>query len=220
MNEELVAPSLTELVTGGPCALLVQEVQEGVVGAGAQLKELAAAADRAGLLPRLRVLAAAAREAGVPVVHCTAADMPRTFGSNRNARLFATARNLGTLAPPAHPSVQPAPGLLADGDFVVPRFHGLSPLAGSQLDPLLRNEGIRTVVVTGVSLNVAIPNLVFDAINLSYQVVLVRDAVVGVPVDYGELVIEHTLRPLATLTTVAELSALWSSPPGENGQDD
>ena len=204
-----MGPLLAELVTDGHCALLVQEVQEGVVGPRAGLKDLAAAASRVDLIGRLCELAAAARRCGVPVLHCTAADLTDSFGSNSNARLFTAARRIGTIGLPDAPSVHPVGGLLAEGDIVIPRFHGLSPLTGSQLDSLLRNEGIRTVVVTGVSLNVAIPNLVFDAINRSYQVVVPRDAVVGVPIDYGEMVIEHTLRPLATICTVPELVTLW-----------
>lgn len=205
-----MGPLLAELVTDGHCALLVQEVQEGVVGPRAGLKELSAAASYVDLTARLCELTVAARRAGVPVLHCTAADLPGSFGSNSNARLFAGARRIGTIALPGDRSVQPAGGLLDEGDIVIPRFHGLSPLTGSQLDSLLRNEGIRTLVVTGVSLNVAIPNLVFDAINRSYQVVVPRDAVVGVPIDYGDMVIEHTLRPLATICKVPELVALWS----------
>jgi nicotinamidase-related amidase len=69
-----------------------------------------------------------------------------------------------------------------------------------------------TLVITGVSLNVAIPNLVFDAVNRAYQVVVATDAVVGVPIEYGQQVIEHTLRPLATLATVAQLVEVWAAP--------
>jgi nicotinamidase-related amidase len=209
----LATPSLADLVAPGGCVLLLQEVQEGVVGRGSGLGELAAAAAEVDLLPRLRELVSAARRASVPVVHCTAVDMKGAFGANRNARLFGAARRMGTLQEADGERVRPAEGLLDEGDLVVPRFHGLSPLTGSQLDALLRNEGIDTVIVTGVSLNVAIPNLVFDAINRSYQVVLVSDAVVGVPIEYGQKVIQHTLRPLATLTTVADLVAIWDGPP-------
>ena len=92
----------------------------------------------------------------------------------------------------------------------MPRFHGLSPLTGSQLDTLLRNQGIGTLVVTGVSLDVAIPNLVFDAINRSYQTVVVSDAVAGVPTEYGLDVLRYTLQPLATIVTTAELLEVWS----------
>ena len=205
----MVAPSLAELVAPGRGALLLQEVQIGVLGPGSVLADLAEAAKAAGIVERLRHLTASARRAGIPVVHCTAANLAHGFGANHNARLFGAARRGNTLEEPGGDKVQPVEGLFAEGDLVVPRFHGLSPMTGSQLDSLLRNEGITTVVVTGVSLNVAIPNLVFDAVNRSYQVVVPTDAVAGVPIEYGHQVIQHTLRVLATLTTVEELSDIW-----------
>ncbi len=96
-----------------------------------------------------------------------------------------------------------------DTDIVLPRFHGLSPLTGSSLDSLLRNSGVRTLVVMGVSLNVAIPNLVFDAVNRSYQVVLVSDAVAGVPREYGAQMIEHTLSLVCTIASSEEIVDAW-----------
>lgn len=203
-------PSLAELVAPGRCALILQEVQEGVVGTGSALPELAAAAWEVGLDKALRALTAGARSVGVPVLHCTAADMPGRFGANRNARLFTAARRSGTLAEAGDVRVAPLTGLLGPGDLLIPRFQGLSPLTGAQMDSLLRNEGITTLIVTGVSLNMAIPNLVFDAVNRSYEVVVITDAVAGTPVEYGRQVVEHTLRPLATLATAADVGMAWA----------
>jgi biuret amidohydrolase len=200
---------LTELVEPSHTALLLQEVQEGVIGATAALRDLAEAATTIGLAGQVANLASAARIVGVHVVHCTAARLPAKFGSNHNARLFAAADRLGALAEAGDPSVAPLDGLLDRGDIVLPRFHGLSPMCGTQLDSLLRNAGVRTVVVVGVSLNVAIPNLAFDAINRSYQVVVVEDAVAGVPLDYGQQVLRHTLRSLVSLTTASQLIDIW-----------
>lgn len=73
---------------------------------------------------------------------------------------------------------------VAEEDFVVRRLHGLSPIQGTEVDALLRNLGCRTLIVTGVSANVAIPNAVFDAVNRGYTVVVPRDAIAGVPADY------------------------------------
>jgi nicotinamidase-related amidase len=61
-----------------------------------------------------------------------------------------------------------------------------------------------------VSVNVAIPNLAFDAVNASYQVVIPRDAVAGFPAEYVEMVFEHTLGAIATLTTTAALLEVWT----------
>ena len=56
-------------------------------------------------------------------------------------------------------------------DLVLSRIHGLNPMAGTDLDPILRNLGVTTIVVVGVSVNIAITNLVMDAVNLGYRVV-------------------------------------------------
>ena len=200
--------SLVELVREDT-ALIFQELQNGVVGTGCAFPALAEAANEVGVIPNAAKLAAAARNAGVRVVHATAENLPNGFGGNRNARLFAGARRAGAENTPGTASVDPIAELLAPGDVVLPRYHGLSPMTGGPLDSLLRNDGVSTLVLAGVSLNVAIANLVYDAVNRSYQVVLVTDAVAGIPVEYGRQVIEHSLSMLATLAETDELVAAW-----------
>jgi nicotinamidase-related amidase len=201
---------LFELVSPDHCALLVQEVQRGVVEADGSLVALAEAVRETKLIEHATTLVEAARRAGVAVVHCTAENLPNGFGVNRNARLFAIARRAGMDNLPGSDSVRPVPALgPAPGDIVLPRYHGLSPMTGSALDPLLRNKGITTVVVIGVSVNIAIQNLVFDAVNRSYQVIVVSDAVAGVPMEYGRQVIDHTLSLIATIVPTDELAEMW-----------
>jgi nicotinamidase-related amidase len=192
-------------------AVLVQEMQEGVVGTGSGLPALAEAGASVSLIDQVATVVRAARAAGVRVVHCTAENLPDGFGSNRNARVFAAARKAGMENAPGSESVRPVPEVGPEpGDVVLPRYHGLSPMTGSPLDSLLRNDGVTTVVIVGVSLNVAIPNLVFDAVNRSYQVVVVSDAVVGVPVEYGRQVLDHSLSLVATLASTEALVEAWA----------
>jgi nicotinamidase-related amidase len=96
------------------------------------------------------------------------------------------------------------------GDIVLARHHGIGPMSGTQLDPMLRNLGVRTIVGVGVSVNVGVTNLAFDAVNLGYQVVIPRDAVAGVPREYADAVLEHSLSLIATITSADEILALWS----------
>jgi nicotinamidase-related amidase len=202
---------LRELARPGRAALILQEVQNGVIGPEAVLRELADAAAQAGVIPNAARLAAAARGAGVPVIHATAENLPGGFGANRNARLFAAARKLGAANAPGTSSVRPVDEVYRPGDLVLPRYHGLSPMADGQLDALLRNTGITAVVIAGVSLNVAVTNLAFDAVNRSYQVIIVGDAVAGVPVDYGRQVLDNCLRLICTVVTTGDLVAAWTA---------
>jgi nicotinamidase-related amidase len=202
-------PSLASLVTPTSTAVVTSEVQNGVVGARSALPELAAAA--APMVERLAELCAAARAASVPVVHATASRRADGAGSNQNARLFLAVRKSPVALLPGSEACQVVPALGPEPeDLVLGRLHGLSPMAGTDLDPILRNLGVTTIVVTGVSVNVAVTNLVMDAVNRGYQVVLPRDAVCGLPAAYADAVIDHTLSLLATVTTVDELVAAWA----------
>ena len=198
----LVAPERTAVVTS--------EVQNGVVGERSALPALAEVAAKE-MLPALRRLLPAARAAGVQVVHCTAYRRADGRGANTNARLFMGVRKSPVGLLPGSAAVE----VLADlgpepEDLLLTRTHGLDPMAGTDLDPVLRNLGVRTIVVTGVSVNVAVTNLVMDAVNHGYDVVLPRDAVCGIPPDYADAVIDNTLALLATITTTDELLKAWS----------
>ncbi len=204
-----MALDLGELVAPAHTALVIQECQRGVVGDLSALPDLAAAA-QGGVLGNVSKLAEAARNAGVAVIHCTAQRRPDGRGANRNARLFQYMAKSKTSLHPGSPAAEIVPEIrVAESDLVLPRLHGLSPFQGTELDSILRNCGVRTVVGVGVSVNVAITNLTFDAVNAAYQVVIPRDAVAGFPAEYVEAVFENTLGAVATLVTAAELLAVW-----------
>jgi nicotinamidase-related amidase len=95
------------------------------------------------------------------------------------------------------PELGPAPS-----DLVLPKTHGVASLGSTGADAALRNLGVDEIVLTGVSVNVAIPALAFEAVNRGYRVTIPRDAVAGVPPSYAEEVLDRTLALVATLTTV------------------
>ncbi|WP_318206667.1 MULTISPECIES: cysteine hydrolase [unclassified Streptomyces] len=197
----------------GGVVLLTVECQQGVVGPESALPELAAVARASGALRNVARLVAAAHEADVQVIHAVAERRPDGRGANSNARLFRAAARLPVQQHSGSTAVRIAePIQVAEEDLVVRRLHGLSPLAGTDVDPLLRNLGCRTLIVSGVSANVAVPNAVFDAVNLGYTVVVPGDAIAGVPADYTPAMIRHTLALVATITTTDEILACWKLP--------
>jgi nicotinamidase-related amidase len=188
--------------------LLTVECQEGVVGRDSALPELAGEARASGALHNVARLVAAAHTGGVQVIHAVAGRRPDGRGASRNARLFRAAEHLPVRQLTGTAAVRvAAPIEVADEDIVVRRLHGLSPLHGTEVDALLRNLGCRTLIVTGVSVNVAVPNAVFDAVNLGYTAVVPADAVAGVPPEYTTAMIRHTLALVATVTTTDEILA-------------
>ena len=206
-----MAVELADLVSSWRTAVVTSEVQNGVVGEQAVLPALAEQARRT-MVPNLARLVHAARGAGVEVVHATFARRPDGKGANHNARLFAGVEKSPVKLLPGTEAVQVVPEIgVAPTDLVLTRTHGLNPMSGTDLDPVLRNLGVTTIVATGVSVNIAIPNLVMEAVNLGYDVVVPRDAVAGVPTEYANAVIDNTLQLLATVTTVDELVTVWKS---------
>ena len=203
-----MALDLTTLLDPAHTALVTQELQRGVVGDLSALPELAKAA--APILPNVGALAAAARAAGAPVVHCTAERRADGRGASRNARIFGYMAKTPVKLLPGSDAAAIVPEVsVADSDLVLPRLHGLSPFQGTELDFVLRNLGVTTILGSGVSVNVAITNLALDAVNAGYQVVIPRDAVAGFPAEYVTQVFEHTLGAVATLTDTRSVLGAW-----------
>lgn len=200
-----------DLIDPGHTVLLLVECQNGVIGSNSSFPALSEVVDD-GLRTTLGELAGAARLAGVKIVHGVSTTRSDEWGSSSNARLFRVAKK--SMIKQYADTFATAPinevGCDKDSDLLLPRLHGLAPTSGTELHSLLRNEQVTTVVVAGVSLNIAIPNTVFDLVNAGHQVVVPVDAVVGVPPEYGELVLEHSLSMVATLVDSGVLKEAWS----------
>ncbi len=203
---------LARLAAPGHTAIVIQECQGAVMGPDAGLAMLAGEARREAL-PNIARLLPAARAAGVRVVHCLVQRRPDGLGSNHNAKIFAMGGNQVDITP-GTPGAELLPELGPEpSDLVLRRWHGVGPMGGTDLDAVLRNLGVSTIVVVGVSLNIAIPNLVMDAVNAAYRVVLPRDAVAGIPADYGAAMIANTLSLLATIASTDDLIRAWDEGP-------
>ena len=201
---------LTALVTPAHTALLMMECQEGIVGSGGKLGALSEAVARHGTIDRIHGLLSAARRAGVQVFHLTMARRADGVGAPANCRLLAaTRKSSNPLVLGSAVQAVVAPLAPVASDYVMVRYHGLTPFHGTELDQLLRNLGVRTVIATGVSVNIGITGLTLEAVNAGYQVVLPRDAVTGTPDSHVDSMFEHTLGLLATVTTVAAVAAAW-----------
>ena len=86
----------------------------------------------------------------------------------------------------------------------------MSPFVGTTLDATLRAMGVSTVIATGVSLNLGIPGLAIEAVDLGYRVVVATDCVAGVPADYAAAVMQHTMALVAALATADEIASAFA----------
>ncbi|GLZ04453.1 isochorismatase [Actinomadura sp. NBRC 104412] len=208
-----VAIDLAELAGPGHTALLVMEMQRGVIGDLAKFPELVKSCAERRVVDNAARAAAAARLAGVRVIQCTAAFRPDRAGSHTGNAPFIKA----LLRDPQHMlegtgAIEVVPELADPSDIEARRYHGFSPFTGTSLDQTLRSLDVRTVVAIGVSLNLGIPGLCLEAVNLGYRVVVLTDAVAGMPAEYGDAVMANTISLLAARVTTDDLIAAWEGP--------
>ena len=204
-----VAVDLRTILAPERSSLLMMECQQAVIGGGGRFNALAEAVERRGMVAEVGRLLRAARGAGVAVFHLTTSRRADGRGAITNCAVLAAGKKAEPMVvgSPRHAVVSELAPI--EGDFVVNRRHGLTPFHGTELDQLLRNLRVQTVVATGVSVNVGITGLAIEAVNSGYQVVIPREAVAGTPDDYVDAMLQNTLRLLATITTVEEVLAAW-----------
>ena len=199
------------LLKPGKVAVLFSEVQRGIIGDLATGSPLATGAEETGVIGNCARLAKAARAQGAPVVHCLADTSPGRWGAGTNCRLYTGGAGPSAGGRTHNPDGDtPCPEVWDEGDLTSVRVHGLHPMADNQLDRRLRNKGIDTVIVAGVSLNVAILGMCIEAVNSNYTVIVPRDAVSGFPSEYAPHVIRNTLSFITTLSTVDDIVSAWS----------
>jgi nicotinamidase-related amidase len=209
------APSLDHLLDPAGTAVLTMELQRGVAGDLSFIPALAEAVAATGAATAAGEVCALARKAGARVVHCTLEQRRDGVGYRANARMLGRwdglrnpdgrrACEVGTPEAELMPEIGAGPD-----DVVVPRGSGVTPFAPSDLDTVLRNLGIRTVVATGVSVNMGIPGLAMEAVNLGYDVVIVPEAVAGIPAEYAQAILQNSLSLLTTIVELPRLRELW-----------
>jgi nicotinamidase-related amidase len=206
--QELVRPEHTVVVT--------MELQKGIVGDEAILPALPVAVREAGILPVAGRVCATARSAGIRVVHAVVEERSDGAGQAVNCRIFAIAARVRSERGAGPVDIgQPGAALIDEldvqpADIKVPRMHGMTPFTGTELDAVIRNLGAKTIVLVGVSLNLGIFGAALSALDLGYQVIVVRDAVAGIPAAYAQAVLDNSISMIATIVTADELAAAWS----------
>lgn len=201
-------------IESGRHAVICMEMQRGIVGDLATIAGLRDAVARQEVIANLAALLETARGRGVPVVHCTCEFRADRRGSSLNAPLLKYLAAIpghierGTDAAQIVPELAPA----AD-DFVISRLHGVSPFSGTSLDITLRNLGVDTILLGGVSVNLGILGAAIEAVNLGYRVVVVEDGVAGFPQTYVDDVRRYTLSHIADFASGADIAAALATSP-------
>lgn len=186
---------------GNKLALIISECQRGVIDKSlTAFKGLAEQVEERAVVENTARLAAAFRQAGQLVVHAHVAHEPDYADLPMTNVLVAMTAKAGGMKR-GSVDVEPVAGLVPEaGDLVHARTYSLVAFNGTDLDSLLRHRGITTVVLAGVSSNVAIPGMAVCASDLGYQVVIPEDCIAGASAETHAFSVQHTLPLFSQLT--------------------
>jgi nicotinamidase-related amidase len=192
------------------CAVVNMECQEGLLGSDSVLPELAAAANEINLIENLRRLFDAARSKGVRVYYCTDERRPDGFGLAYNPLVdlrLPAGENGGGGRGAVIADISPR-----EEDIVLRREQGLTGFYATALDSYLRNTGIHTIVLTGISLNVSILGTVIEAVNRGFTVIVPSDGVASIPREYSDIALRYTVRNIAFVAPTQSIIDAWAAP--------
>jgi nicotinamidase-related amidase len=184
-------------------ALLVMDYQNGIVERLGEPDELLARAADAIALARERGL-----HVGYVRVALTDADVAAIPPTSRmGARLGASARAFHDDSPTTAVHARVAPG---DGDIVV-RKTRVGAFSTTDLDEHLRDRGVDTVILAGISTSGVMLSTVRDASDRDYRVLVLADATADPEPDVHAFLIERIFPRQADVITTAQLEGLLSA---------
>lgn len=192
----------------GKAVLIINEGQRGVIDPSiSYLPAIAQQVTDRGMIERIATLAEAFRRNGMPVVHTPVVHRRDFRDVKANSLLAANSIKQRSLTEGEAESDYVEGLRPQDGDFEIIRTSGFIAMCATQLDAMLRRMDISTVVLTGVSTNVAIPGNAIVAGELGYHVVVPEDCIAASSPEAHQSIIEHQLRVIARMVSSADLIA-------------
>jgi nicotinamidase-related amidase len=163
------------------------------------------------VLPNVARLQATARAVGVEVVHCHVG-LNTPDGRDKNAGRFGRA-GVGDLIQQA--GTEFLPQVAPQGDEVVIRKFTQSPFNSTNIDRVLRDLGVKDLIIVGVVTDGCVESTARSAAELDYGVYVVEDgtAAVGRQLHDNSILSMSTVTAAITTTDaiVKELEALRDS---------
>jgi gluconolactonase len=188
-------------------ALIIQDLQNDVISEGGAFADSGAPAHAASqnVVENVKGLAAAARAAGVPVIHVHYIVEPGAPGLKQNAPLFQGVKGENALVRGSW-GAAPVDGLEPrDGDIVVEKMR-MNGFYDTRLDALLRGLGVDTIVITGAWTNMAIEHTARHAADAGYEVVVVSDGTSTVSDEWQNVGLNYALTNVGRTATAAEVT--------------
>ena len=188
-------------------ALIIQDLQNDVISEGGAFADSGAPAHAASqnVVENVKGLAAAARAAGVPVIHVHYIVEKGAAGLKQNAPLFQGVKESDALVRGSW-GAAPVDGLEPqDGDYVVEKMR-MNGFYNTILDTLLRGLGAETLVISGAWTNMSIEHTSRHGADAGYEIVVVSDGTSTVNDEWQNAGLNYALTNVGRTATAAELT--------------
>ena len=188
-------------------ALIIQDMQNDVIIEGGAFADSGAPehAKQQDAVANVARLAAACREAGVPVIHVWYIVEPGAPGLKQNAPLFEGVKEGNALVRGSW-GAAPADGLEpVEGDHVVEKMR-MNGFYETRLDILLRGLGADTIVITGAWTNMSIEHTARHGADAGYRVWVASDGTSTTGDEWQHAALNYAMTNVASVTTCEELA--------------
>jgi len=173
-------------------ALVIIDLQKGIVAMQAAPHSTAEVTEKSNRLAK------ALRSKGATVVYVRV-DMSDVL------RLPVDAPSVFPNMPPSASELAPEAGFQA-GDVLITKRHW-GAFAGTELEQILKERGIDTVVITGISTNAGVESTVRQGTGLGFAFVIVEDACSARDAEAHRFAFEKTFPRLARVRSADEVLA-------------
>jgi gluconolactonase len=188
-------------------ALIVQDMQNDIIIEGGAFADSGAPAHATSqnVVENVKGLAAAARAAGVPVIHIHYIVEDGAPGLKLNAPLFQGVKEANALVRGSW-GAAPVDGLEPQaGDHVIEKMR-MNGFFNTKLDTLLRGLGGETLVITGAWTNMSIEHTSRHGADAGYEIVVVSDGTSTVNDEWHDVGLNYALTNVGRTATAAEVA--------------
>ncbi len=225
VNGKVVYTELDEIVSPAHAALLIIDMQRDFVTPDGVFATLGGDLSVfPPMIERLRALAGVARDCDLPVWHIRHSMMPNLESESpaqMRFNLLISERCLGQSEPLRYAvegtqGAEGIPELAPAADEVIVKKHRSSAFWGTNLDVLLRSNGIEAVVVTGCTTEGCIESTARDALFNDYYAVVVEDCVASDNAALHEaslLLMRHRFDVVSSRAIISSLRGTKSGSP-------
>ncbi len=192
-------------------ALLVMDFQSTVVERFA--------ANAAGLTSRVASVIAAAREADVRVLYVVVGFRPGYPEVSARNKSFSALRQSARFVP-GSPEIEIHPDVAPRESEVVVTKHRVSGFFGTDLDLILRANGLETLVLTGIATSGVVLSTLRHAADADYACVVASDGCADADPEVHRMLLEKVFPRQAEVVTCADVVAALRCAPDRRARAD